>query len=135
MKEGFQCRLVIGRPHYEQLTEEGKSLYELTPLGMQVTFPVILNEGVTLADCIPAFVESVYVEVNPKYDVKETTIVKSELYKLGKTEEVFNLLVTIQYPKEEKPFHELLVFEQLELTDEIFSFSLIGDQTMFQLNH
>ncbi|WP_310603349.1 hypothetical protein [Anaerosporobacter sp.] len=129
----FECKLVLPRKYYVQLAEEGKQLYEESPNGMEVAFPVELTEGITLADCVPAFVESVYLEFNPKYEITDSTEVTCELYKLGKTDEVFNLLVTITYPESEKEFHELLIFHQVELTEDCFTFELMGDQTMFNM--
>lgn len=129
----FECKLVLPGKYYVQLTEEGKQLYEECSTGMEVTFPVELSDGITLADCVPAFVESVYLEFNPKYEITEYTKVACELYKLGKTDEVFNLLVTITYPESDKEFHELLIFNQVELTEDCFTFELMGDQTMFNM--
>lgn len=129
----FECKLVLPGKYYVQLTEEGKQLYEECQVGMKVTFPVELIDGITLADCVPAFVESVYLEFNPKYEITEDIKVACELYKLGKTDEVFNLLVTITYPESDKEFHELLIFNQVELTDDCFTFELMGDQTMFNM--
>lgn len=129
----FECKLVLPGKYYVQLTEDGKQLYEECSTGMEVTFPVELSDGITLADCVPAFVESVYLEFNPKYEITEYTKVACELYKLGKTDEVFNLLVTITYPESDKEFHELLIFNQVELTDDCFTFELMGDQTMFNM--
>lgn len=131
----FECKLVLPGKYYIQLTEEGKQLYEECSMGMEVTFPVELIDGITLADCIPSFVESVYLEFNPKYEITEDTKVACELYKLGKTDEVFNLLVTITYPESDKEFHELLIFSQIELTDDCFTFELMGDQTMFNMEN
>lgn len=129
----FECKLVLPGKYYVQLTDEGKQLYEEGQKGMEVAFPVKFIDGVTLADCVPAFVESVYLEFNPKYEISEDTNVKCELYKLGKTDEVFNLLVTISYPESDKEFYELLIFNQVELTDDCFTFELMGDQTMFNM--
>ena len=130
----FMCKLILPSKYYIQLTEEGRLLYEEDSIGMQMTLPMSIKDGITLADCIPAFVESIYLEFNPKYLITEDTKVKSELYKLGKTDEVFNLLVTITYPESDKEFFELLVFRQIELSDYLFSFELIGDQTMFNIH-
>lgn len=127
----MNLKLYIDRKYYEELSEEGKSLYEDAKRNPNVTFPTFLAEGATLADCVRAFIESVYLEVNPKYGIKEKTFVKSELYKLGKEDQVFNLLVTFGEEKE----HELLIFRREKLTDVEFSFSLIGDQTMFQMEY
>lgn len=129
----FECKLVLPGKYFVQLTDDGKQLYEEGHNGMEVTFPVEFINGVTLADCVPAFVESVYLEFNSKYEIAEDTDVKCELYKLGKTNEVFNLLVTISYPQSDKEFYELLIFKQVDLTDDCFTFELMGDQTMFNM--
>lgn len=131
----YECKLILPGKYYIQLTEEGKQLYSEKENGMEVTFPVDFMDGVTLADCVPAFVESVYLEFNSKYEIKEDTKVKCELYKLGKTQEVFNLLVSIRYPQHDKEFYELLIFNTVELSDKCFTFELIGDQTMFNMNY
>ena len=67
----FECKLVLPGKYYVQLTEEGKQLYDECPIGMEVTFPVELIDGITLADCIPAFVESVYLEFNMRLQRKQ----------------------------------------------------------------
>ncbi len=131
----FTCQLIIPHKYYIQLSEEGKKLYEEDRLGMKVALPMKLKDGITLADCIPAFIETVYLELNPKYRVTEDTLVRCELYKLGKTDEVFNLMISITYPESEKEFHELLIFHQVELSERLFCFELMGDQTMFQINY
>ncbi|HEX2975624.1 MAG TPA: hypothetical protein VHO68_06775 [Bacteroidales bacterium] len=59
--------------------------------------------------------------------------VKSELYKTGKDDTTFSILVTIEEKDDKEPQHELLLFAQRELTDTSYSFALIGDQTMFAM--
>jgi len=129
----MNLKLYLDRKHYEQLSEEGKSLYQNADDSLSVTFPTFLSDGVTLADCVLAFVESVYLEVNPKYGIQKETTVKSELYKLGNKDQVFNLLVTFGEKKEEQ--HEILIFKRENLNDTEFAFSLVGDQTMFQMEY
>ncbi len=131
----FTCKLILPSKYYIQLNDEGKKLYEESSLGMQVELPIELTKGITLADCIPAFVESAYLELNPKYALTEATKVKCELYKLGKTDEVFNLLVSITYPKSDKVCYELLIFHQVDLSQRTFTFQLMGDQTMFHMDY
>lgn len=130
----MKLKLYLERKYFEQLSEEGKSLYNRQEDSLSVEFPAVIEDGLTLADCVPAFIESVYLEMNPKYALGGKNVsVSSELYKLGQTDEVFNLLVTMQYEDEKEPKHEILIFQQEELTDDTFSFSLVGDQTFFQL--
>ena len=94
---------------------------------MTVQFPVQLPDGITVAYSVTGSIVKVYLEYNPLYDTTIASSIKTELYKLGKKENVFNVLVTIQYPESDKEFHELLIFNRVELTDESFVFELIGD--------
>lgn len=131
MEKEYKISLMIGQEFYEQLTGYGKELYQKEGNNFQVTFPVVSEKGVTIADCIPIFVESVYLDYNPRYETDNAKVVKSELYKLGKTEDVFNLLISIQYPEIVEEFHEMLVFSKKELSENQFRFELVGDQSMF----
>ena len=125
------CKMFLGAKFYEQLNDEGKELFESTPEGFCATFNAILEDGVTLGNCVMSFCEVAYIGLNPKYQVNDATSVKCELFKTGKEDTTFSVLVTIEYPGEKEQHHELLVFAQRDLTDTLYSFDLIGDQTMF----
>jgi hypothetical protein len=129
----LNCKMFLGAKFYEQLNNDGKELFESTPEGFCATFTANLKDGITLGNCVMSFCEVAYIALNPKYQVDENTNVKCELYKNGKEDTTFSVLVTIEYPGEHKPNHELLIFAQRELTDSLYSFELVGDQTMFAM--
>jgi len=133
----MMCRMYLNKKQYMELSEEGKKLYMTDGSGVYTEFPAMIADGFTLGDCVTAIVETAYLELNPKYQISESTRVKCEQYKLGSTQEVFNLLITIQYEQEQyKDDHnELLMFQERELTEDKFAFELVGDQTMFQMNY
>ena len=132
-KEIFTCKMFLGINFYVQLNDEGKEVFDLTPEGFCETFHPICEDGVTLGNCIMSFCEAAYIELNPKYQVGEETKVKCELYKNGKDDTTFSVLVTIEYREEKNPHHELLIFAQRQLTDSLYSFELVGDQSMFAM--
>ena len=127
------CKMILGAKFYEQLNDEGKELFESTSEGFCATFNAILEDGVTLGNCVMSFCEVAYIGLNPKYQANDAASVKCELFKTGKEDTTFSVLVTIEYPGDKEQHHELLVFAQRELTDTIYSFELIGDQTMFAM--
>ena len=133
----MMCRMYVGRKHYKDLDEEHKSLYTQEDSGFCVEFPAVLSDGATLGDSVLALVETTFLEGNSKYEIKEDTKVSTELYKLGKSDVSFNILVTIQYKEEEykKKHYEMLVFMEKSLTENCYSFELIGDQTMFNMDY
>jgi len=135
--ERMVCRLYLGKSQYKELSQEGKALYITDETGVYVELPAMISSGVTLGECVIAMVEATYLEVNPKYQIADSTKVKCEPYKLGGKQEVFNLLVTIQYAEEafKEDHHEMLIFHEKELSQDIFSFELVGDQTMFNMNY
>ncbi len=133
----MKCKLFIGRKHYLELDEEHKLLYQLEGSNYVVEFPAILEEGITLGDSVLALVEAAFLEGNTKYEISDDTKVSTELYKLGQTDISFNILVTIQYKAEKykKKHYEMLVFTEKELSNTCYSFELIGDQTMFNMDY
>lgn len=133
MPKIFACKMFLGAKFYEQLNDEGKELFENTPEGLCASFTAVLGDGVTLGNCVMSYCEAAYIGLNPKYQIEEKTSVKSELYKTGKEDTTFSVLVTIEYQDDKEPHHELLIFTQRELTDSSYSFELIGDQSMFAL--
>lgn len=132
MEKELTCKMYLSSKFYHQLSEEGKELYELTPNGYCAEFPMIFEDGITLGNCVVSFCEVAYVHLNPKYDIDRAKEVSCELYKPGKGDETFNILVTIQYSKSEE-FHELLFVQQRELSETVYAFEIVGDQTMFAL--
>lgn len=131
------CRMYLGKKQYQALSQEGKLLYTCDELGIYTELPALISDGVTLGECVIAMVEAAYLEVNPNYQIGADSKVVCEPYKLGTTEKVFNLLVTIQYAEEDfkTDHHEMLVFQEKELSQNKFSFELVGDQTMFNMNY
>ena len=132
-QEMLTCKMFLGKKFYEQLNDEGKEVFEYTPEGYCSTFQAICEDGITLGNCVMSFCEVAYIGLNPKYQVGEKTDVKCELYKNGKDDSTFSVFVTIGYQEEKEKHHELLIFAQRELTDSLYSFELVGDQTMFAL--
>lgn len=132
-KKEYTCRMFLGKKFYDELKEEGKELFEATPEGFCASFHAIFEEGITLGNCVMSFCEVAYIGFHPKYQIEEDTEVTCELYKTGKQDKTFSILVTIRYPGDKEPHHELLVFAQRELTDYRYSFELIGDQAMFAI--
>lgn len=133
VQNAFTCKMILPDKFYTQLNEEGKQLFEQSLEGFCAVFDAICEEGVTLGNCILSFCEVAYIGLNPKYKVEENTAVKCELYKTGKDDRMFSVLVSIEYQDVKEPYHELLIFAQRELTDSFYSFELVGDQTMFAL--
>ncbi len=133
VQEELTCKMLLGKKFYEQLNKEGKKLFETTPEGFCASFQAFLQEGITLGNCVMSFCEVAYIGLNPKYKITEDTEVKCELYKTGREDKTFSILVTIQYQGDKELYHELLIFAQRELTDTLYSFELIGDQTMFAI--
>lgn len=127
------CKMFLGTKFYEQLNDDGKELFDSTPEGFCATFTAHLKDGITLGNCVMSFCEVAYIALNPKYQAGEDTDVKCELYKNGKEDTTFSVLVTIEYMDDPVPHHELLIFAQRELTNSLYSFELIGDQTMFAM--
>lgn len=132
-KEQFTCKMFLEPKFYEQLNEAGKEIFECTQEGFCAAFPAILEDGVTLGNCVLSFCEVGYVGLNPKYDADHAEYVQCELYKPGKEDTVFQVLVTVKYQNEPECQHDLLLFVQQELSEFLFSFKLIGDQTMFAI--
>lgn len=132
-QEVLNCKMILGKKFYDQLNEGGQELFEWSGDGYCAGFQAINEDGITLGNCIMSFCEVAYIGLNPKYQVSENTEVKCELYKTGKEETTFSVLVTIKYPEEKKPYHEMLIFAQRELTDTLYSFELVGDQSMFAI--
>lgn len=129
----FTCKMFLDTKFYKQLNEQGKEIFECTPEGFCATFPAILEEGVTLGNCVMSFCEVAYIGLNPKYDTENAESVKCELYKPGQEDTTFNVLVTITYKNDKEPHHDLLIFVQKALSDTLYSFQLVGDQTMFAI--
>jgi hypothetical protein len=127
------CKMFLETKFYDQLNDEGKDLFESSPKGFCATFTAILEDGVTLGNCVMSFCEVAYIGLNQKYQVSDSTFVKCELYKNGTSDTTFSVLVTIVYPTHQEVHHELLIFAQRELTDSLYSFELVGDQTMFAM--
>lgn len=132
-REEFTCKMFLGKKFYDQLSDEGKEVFEYTTEGFCATFQAICEDGVTLGNCVMSFCEVAYIGLNPKYQVGEKTKVKCELYKNGKDDTTFSVLVTIEYQEDKEMHHELLIFAQRELTDSLYSYELVGDQTMFAM--
>lgn len=133
LEQNLTCKMYLGTKFYEQLNKEGKELFESTPEGFCATFTAYVEDGITLGNCIMTFCEVGYIALNPKYQAGENTQVKCELYKNSKDGTTFSVLVTLQYQEDKEPHHELLIFAQRELTDYLYSFELVGDQTMFAM--
>lgn len=130
---GITCVMYLAPKFYEQLTEEGKQIFDATPQGICAAFPAVVGEGITLANCVMSFCEVAYIGMNPKYETERASAVTCELYKPGKEDATFNILVTIEYPNDKTPHHELLILVQRKLTENLYSFELVGDQSMFAM--
>ena len=130
----FTCTMYLDRKFYEQLNSQGKEFYQYHKDGYYAQFPAVLEEGVTLGNCVMSFCEVAYLGFNDKYRTLEAKELKCELYKPGQEDQVFNVLVSITYPGDKQVYHELLIFTQMELTESSYSYKLIGDQTMFAIS-
>lgn len=131
----FICRLYIPKKYYNELNVEGRSLFiKAEDSNMYfVEFPAGFDRG-DFYEYITAFCEVSLIMLNDKYCITDDTILSCEVFKLGKTNKNFSLLISIKYPDHKNEFHDFLNFNALEEKENYFSFELLGDQTMFAIN-
>ncbi len=125
------CTMIIPGDIYMELTDEAKELFIEHGSSYSTEFPADANEGTFLGEFIQAFCEVVLIINNPKYEVTEESNLKTELFKLGQTEDSFCLLIDIVYPGSDKVHHDTLYFQEISQSIGKYTFKLLGDQKLF----
>lgn len=134
IQETITCRLYIPAKYYTELNDQGKEMFtKAIDSSLYFTDFSAGFDGGSFYDYITAFCEISLIMLNDKYNITEDTALHSELFKLGKTDKTFSLLITIKYPGSEGEYHDFLSFNKLEESEKYFSFELLGDQTMFAM--
>lgn len=131
--ESMKIRIYISAEYLSELKPEASEIFIESEKGSKyyAEFPAEIEEQEYLGEYIIACCETLLIMMNPKYEVNENTELNCELLKLGKTEKSFNLLVSIKYPIVNEEFHDILVFQECEVEEFLYSFELLGDQRMF----
>lgn len=128
------CTLILPRKYYLELSEEIRGIFEEQGGKYQTQFPADAEEDSFLGEYLQAFCEVVLIMNNPKYQVTEQCLVKSQLLKMGSSEEQFSMLVDIKYPEEQDPHNEVLVFQEVSQSLGYYTFELLGDQRIFAID-
>lgn len=130
----FTCRLYIPGSYYKELNADGQALFEKASDSSMyfADFPAGFDGG-DFYEYITAFCEISLIMSNDKYGITDDTHLTCEIYKLGKTDKTFTLLVTIKHPDQTQEHHDLLNFNKLEEKEGYFSFEFLGDQRMFAI--
>lgn len=125
------CTLIIPNKYYQELNNDIKEIFIWKDARYYTEFPADVQEESFLGEYIQAFCEVVLIINNPKYGITKECKLHTELLKLGQTEEVFSLLMNIQYKGSNKNYHDILVFQEVSQKLGYYTFELLGDQTVF----
>lgn len=133
MKQKVTIRLYIPAEYLSELKTEAAQVFTEADRGNRyyVELPAEIQENEYLGEYIIACCETLLIMMNPKYGVDETTELDCELLRLGKTQNVFNLLISIKYPSAEETLHDIMLFRECEIEEFLYSFEFIGDQRIF----
>ncbi len=131
------CKLYIDTNYYDKLNEAGKALFDHEACSnlFYTTFPAELENDSDLSECITAFCEVGLILFNDQYHITDDTDLSCEIFHLGQAKHLFTLVITIKYPNNDELFHDMMTFEILSQDETQFSFKLLGDQTLFSLEH
>lgn len=131
------CKLYLPPQYYPKLSDEGQALfdYEETSGLFYTSFPADTCQSDCLYEYIIAFVEVSLIMTNSNYSLTEESTLHCEVFKLSKSKTLFTLLIQITYPDSEACHHDFMTFEILNQTAHHFDFKLLGDQTLFSLEH
>lgn len=127
------CTLIIPKKIYMELTEEVKEIFVEKDGAYSIQFPADAEENSFLGEYIQAFCEVVLIQNNPKYEITNDCVLKTELLKLGASEKSYCLLINIQYPGSDKIHHDILNFQEVSQSLGYYTFELLGDQTFFSI--
>lgn len=133
MANTIPCKLYIDSSYYRKLNETGQSLFEraINSNLFYTTFPAELQADSDLVECIIAFCEVTLIALNDVYGITDDTKTSCEIFRFGQSENLFTLLITINYPNDDELYHDMMNFEILEDDENAFRFKLLGDQTLF----
>lgn len=137
MKITQTCYLYISSTAYIELNASGKELFEYdeTQNLYYTSFPAEIETVEDLKECIIAFIEVSLISLNDKYGVQEDTKLSGDIFYIQGSKHLFTLIMTIKYGDDDTLHNEMLNFETLPRKDDTFAFKLLGDQTMFSMEH
>ncbi len=125
------CTLLIPRDIYMELNSQIQELFVEDGSFYATDFPADAEEGTFLGEYLQAFCEVVLIMNNEKYEVTNESSLKTELFKLGQTEDSFCMLIDITYPDSDKVYHDALYFQEISQSLGKYCFKLLGDQKLF----
>lgn len=131
-----KIRVYISAEYFSELHADAGEFFQECETGSKyfAELPADIQEGEYLGESLIACCETLLIMMNPKYEIDEQTELHCELLKLGKAETMFNLLIQIKYPNVENVYHDIMLFQQREIEEDLYAFELIGDQRIFAMD-
>ena len=138
--EAGTIRLYVCAKDYIRFCEKQKELFtEETQERYSVEFPMEFDaafkdmEAPSIEEYVIACCETALILPDQKYELNEETEFDCQIMKITKGEKIFNMLLTIHYPKIQEAFHDILFFREIGRSETHYAFEFSGDQTLFAL--